>query len=121
MQSLREVRSGFAAVGDRVGEAQAINATGIVEMHLGRFDDALKLDNEALVAFRNLGDRYGEATSFMSLGDVFGRQARYAQAHTSYEDASKLYREIGAAADEKVALRRLTDAQSSPRGASAPP
>jgi tetratricopeptide (TPR) repeat protein len=84
-QSLALHRSG----GNRPGEADALNAVGWCQAHLGRYHQALDRCLQALAVQRELGDRAGEAAALDSLGYVHYRLGEHAQAIARYQQGHR--------------------------------
>jgi tetratricopeptide (TPR) repeat protein len=70
-------------LGDRRGEAYALNDLGIVYQRQGRAEEALASQRESLAIHRDQGDRYGQADSLRELGVTLRAlgQAEEARAH----------------------------------------
>ena len=60
-------------IGDRFGEATALNNLGVVYERQGRPEQAAVCHEQALALFRRSGDRSGEARALGNLGSVVGR------------------------------------------------
>jgi tetratricopeptide (TPR) repeat protein len=116
-------RCAARAVGDRLGEAQAL--LGLIDAYaqLGSRQIAAELAERALSLFRQTADRSGEARARYSLGMIDWLSGRYDNALDHAEPALALAREVGDEIGEAkahtlfglVALNqsRLTHAQAS--------
>ncbi len=70
-------------LGDRRGEASALNDLGILRYLTGDYQIAAETLETALTIYRDLGDRLGQANSRHSLGSTLRRTADYAGAASS--------------------------------------
>jgi tetratricopeptide (TPR) repeat protein len=120
MATLAKSLATFKELGDRTNEAKALNDIGIVEMHEGRYADALSLDERALGVFRELGEPYNQAEALASIGAVLRSQGRYPEALQSYQQALAIYRQIGAQAAASQATRNLESTRALVNGAASP-
>lgn len=105
MDSERELGKGlleqslalYRALGDRWGQAEALDYLGWVMKFSGLSDEARSHFEESLVLRRLLGDQKGIADSFTSLGNltlaVF--EDRFAEAEQFMQAGLAIYREIG--------------------------
>ncbi|MDQ3151707.1 MAG: tetratricopeptide repeat protein, partial [Actinomycetota bacterium] len=97
-------------IGDRLGEANAIQALGDVARMQARYDEAAQRYEQALPIYRQIGARLGEANAIKALGDVALAQDRYQDAAQRYEQALPVYRQIGdrlGEANTRVSRARL--------------
>ena len=78
----------FPAVGDRLGEANVLQAQGDVLAFQDRRDAALGKYEAALLLFRAAGARLGEANVLKAQGDVLAFQKQNDAALGKYEAAS---------------------------------
>jgi hypothetical protein len=62
-------------VGDRTGEAAALQGRARVEWRLGRYEHAVSSFHRALAIHRELADRRGEGSALPGLGIVYRRLA----------------------------------------------
>ncbi|MGW7384547.1 BTAD domain-containing putative transcriptional regulator [Streptomyces sp. NPDC054794] len=63
--------SAARAADDRRGEAQALADTAAALRALGRFDEAIDHNHQAMVAFREIGDIRARAAALANLGDAY--------------------------------------------------
>jgi tetratricopeptide (TPR) repeat protein len=103
-QLLTQALPVYRQIGDRLGEANAIQALGDVARMQARYDEAAERYDQALPVYRQIGDRLGEANAIQALGDVARMQARYDEAAERYDQALPVYRQIGARLGEANAL-----------------
>ena len=74
-------------IGDRYGEALALNNGGLVYGEVGRFEDAITGYRQALEIFRELGDLYREGDVLTNLGVVHRALGRAEEAQHCWERA----------------------------------
>ena len=55
-------------LGDRNGEAAALDNLGVALQEVRRFDEAITAHQQAAALFTELGDRHGEAAALGNLG-----------------------------------------------------
>ncbi|HEY9805495.1 MAG TPA: tetratricopeptide repeat protein, partial [Candidatus Obscuribacterales bacterium] len=91
----------------KVGQAATLNNIGRVYVSVGKYDQALKLHQQALAIYQELGDRAGEATTQNNLGQVYDHQKQPDQALKFYQQALQLYKQVGDRTGEGVALSNL--------------
>jgi tetratricopeptide (TPR) repeat protein len=94
-------------VGDRPGEANALNHLGFVQRLTGDYSDAAQAHEQALRIYRSLGDRSGEARALTSLGTVRRQKGNYQDAIRSYEQALSIHRDLGERIGEAHTLHYL--------------
>ncbi|MCD0447533.1 tetratricopeptide repeat protein [Glycomyces sp. A-F 0318] len=101
--------TGLAAArraGDRYGEAEMLTM-GASLRHLGRFDEALASQREALRVYRGLGSRDGRATVLNNLGMIFRSMGRHKEAIDHLRRCAALDERGGAPGDLAVSLLNL--------------
>jgi tetratricopeptide (TPR) repeat protein len=94
-------------VGDRLGEANALNELGIIQYLTDRYAEAAATQEKALELYRALGNRLGEANALNELGIIQYLTDRYAEAAATQEKALELYRALGNRLGEANALNEL--------------
>jgi tetratricopeptide (TPR) repeat protein len=94
----------FKEIGDRLGEANVLQAIGDVQQFRKESNAALESYNEALKLFKEIGDRLGEANVRKAIGDVQQFRDERDAALESYNEALKLFKEIGAKLGEANVL-----------------
>jgi tetratricopeptide (TPR) repeat protein len=98
-------------IGDRLGQAKAVNILGWLGAQLG---DPCAVDScrWAVVLHQEVGDRYGEAASWDSLGYAHHRLGEVDEALDCYRQALKLRRTVGHRYDEAYVLVHIGEAQA---------
>ena len=109
-----EALAAYREIGDRMGEANALDSMGdalrMLDRHeqaLGRHEEALGRHEEALVIYREIGNRLGEANALNSMGNALRMLERYEEALGRHEEALVIYREIGNRLGEANARRAI--------------
>ena len=105
---LESARGVFGEVGDRLGEANALNE--LAEIRFFEEDDyraALELHEQALASYEDLGDRLGQADVLRGLGRARLLTRDVAGALECPERALLIYRELGHRQGEAEALTEL--------------
>jgi tetratricopeptide (TPR) repeat protein/transcriptional regulator with XRE-family HTH domain len=82
-------------LGDRLGEANAIDDLGIVLQLTGDYPGAAQALETALGIYRDLGDHLGQANALTTLGITRRRTADYPGAANALETALAIYRDLG--------------------------
>jgi len=95
IQYLERSLAGFQAVGDRNGEADALNGLALVDGSQGNYDAARSRQQQALALYREIGDLAGAATALTNLADVATNQGNYETAAAFIEQSLALNREVG--------------------------
>ena len=93
-------------LGDRLGQAGALNDLGDVRYATGDFPAAVQVLEQALGIYRDLGDRYGQANALSCLGAVRRLTGDYPAAVQVLEQALSIYRDIGDRSGEAEALNQ---------------
>src|SRR5208283_2724895 len=91
-------------LGDRRGEANALNDLGVMRRPTGDYPAAAQAQEQALGLYRDLGDRLGQANALTSLGVVRRATWDYPGAGPALEQALGIYRDIGDRGGEVEAL-----------------
>ena len=97
-------------VGDRQGEAWALNDLGLALWQVRRFDEAVTAHQQCLVICRELGNRYGEAEALGNLGLALQEVRRFDEAVTAHQQGLVICRELGNRHDEAAVLNNLGNA-----------
>ena len=99
----------YAAIGDRLGEANCIYSLGDVSLGLADYPAARTAYATARPIYAAIGDRLGEANCIKALGHVSLAEEDYDAARAAFEDAANRYHGLGARNDEAGAFSRLAD------------
>ena len=94
-------------LGDRHGEATALNSLGVAYQDLRRFDESRNCHQQASVIFEELGDRHGEGMALTNLGNVSHLRARWDEAVDCYLRALPARRADGDQYGEAQTLNNL--------------
>ncbi len=99
----------YRAVGDRLGEANTLQAIGDVLQLRKEVEISLKNYQNALELYRTVGDRLGEANTLKAIGDVsqFRKETEYAL--ENYQNALDLYRAVSGKLGEANTLQAIGD------------
>src|SRR5438067_5157891 len=103
----REAADVHRALGDKGGEAHAIQLLGVAEIYQAHYASALHQMDTALALARSIGDREREVVVLNNLGSIHFHQARYLDALRAYREALDSAGQAGAAPWSRR-LRRLT-------------
>ncbi len=87
--------AGFREVGDRWGEAYALDSLGVMLGRLGQPEEAVSVHEQALVISRGLGDDRGVARALAHLGDVAARTNDLEHARKLYLESLEIRRSLG--------------------------
>jgi tetratricopeptide (TPR) repeat protein/transcriptional regulator with XRE-family HTH domain len=94
-------------LGDRLGQAGALNDLGDVRRHTDEYPAAARDLEQALGIYRDLGNRLGEANALNNLGIVRQLTGDYPAAAEALEQALGIYRDLGNRPGEATALTSL--------------
>ena len=101
-------------LGDRRGEAGALNDLGVIQRTTGHYPDAAATLEQALAIYREVGDRPGQAGALNDLGVALRITGNYPRAAAALEEALAIYRDLGdqpgqaSVVHDLGALRRMT-------------
>jgi tetratricopeptide (TPR) repeat protein/transcriptional regulator with XRE-family HTH domain len=102
-------------LGDRLGQASALNDLGVVRRLTGDSPAAARDLEQALNIYRDLDDQLGQASALNDLGALWRLTSDYPAAAQVLEQALSIYRDLGDRLGQASALgdlgvvRRLTD------------
>jgi len=96
----------FQALGDRRGEASALDGIGVVYQSLGETQKALEKFNESLPIRQAVGDRSGEASTLNNIGWVYRSLGETQKALEKFNEALSIRRAVG---DRSGEAETLTD------------
>jgi tetratricopeptide (TPR) repeat protein len=82
-------------VGDRQGEAVALNNLGSNAERRGDYDEAERLYRESLAIMREVGHRQGEAVALNNLGSNAERRGDYDEAERLHRESVRIKNGIG--------------------------
>jgi tetratricopeptide (TPR) repeat protein/TolB-like protein len=105
--AIREARSLYHAVGDRAGEALALNNLATMVGDRGRLEDEIESLRQALATSQEIGDKRGMSSALNNLGVSFKDQRRYAEALDAHRQSLALRREIGDRSWTAVSLSNI--------------
>ena len=97
------------SLGDRLGEANALDDLGDVRGLAGEFPAAAQALEQALAIYRDLGDRLGQADALTWLGVLRAVTGDFRAAARAEEQALGIYRDLGDRLGEAGALTWLGD------------
>ena len=103
-KQLHVLGSQFRGLGDRLGQANALNRLGNVRRLTGDYPAAAQALEQALGIYRDLGDRDGEAEALNKRGTLHRVNGDLAQAEGCHQQALELARAIANSWDEAHAL-----------------
>jgi tetratricopeptide (TPR) repeat protein len=93
-------------LGDRLGQAGALNDLGILRRLTGDYPAAAQAHEQALNIYRDLGDQRGQANALNDLGAVRRGTGDYPAAAQAQEQALSIYRDLG---DRRGQANALSD------------
>ncbi|RMI28441.1 tetratricopeptide repeat protein [Nocardia stercoris] len=82
-------------LGDRLGEAVALDNLGFAHLRSGLPADAAEYHSAALIAYRAIGNRLGEANALSNIGTTCFASGRYDESAEQYNEALAIYRDLG--------------------------
>ena len=85
----------YRELGDRRGEANAIEGLGEVALEQDRYEEAAGRYEQALPLYRQVGDRLGEANALLAQGRLARAMGELDRARAAYREAERIYRAIG--------------------------
>ncbi|MGV9680524.1 ATP-binding protein [Nocardia sp. NPDC003482] len=94
-------------VGDRLGEADALNNLGAAHWRAGDYNPAIERFEVALGLYRGLDNPLGEANALNNLGNVHEDTGDYSGAAQLHQQALTLYHRLGNRLGEANALNNL--------------
>jgi tetratricopeptide (TPR) repeat protein/transcriptional regulator with XRE-family HTH domain len=96
-------------LGDRLGEANALDDLGDVRWRTGDYPNAIDVFGRALDIYRDLGDQLGEANALSNIGVVRHLTGDFPGATQALEQALDIYRSLGNRLGEAKSLTFLGD------------
>ena len=82
-------------LGNDEGRATVLNAIGLANYYLDRYDEALKYYGDSLEIKRRIGDRRGESATLSNIAVVYQVRGEYEKCVETYELALAISRELG--------------------------
>jgi tetratricopeptide (TPR) repeat protein len=82
-------------LGDKADEAAALTRIGMALGQVGRFEEAITTQQDALLIAQTIGDRSGEASALNNLGIALVEVRRFADAITALRNAATICQMIG--------------------------
>ena len=116
--TLEEALGIYRDLGDRAGEAEALNESGTLHRVCGDLRQARSCHQQALDLARQIGSSWDEAHALAGLGRCALAAGHTAKAEDRLRQALEIFQRIGAAeaADVSAELRALTDARPTAQG-----
>jgi tetratricopeptide (TPR) repeat protein len=75
--TFQQAQAVYRDLGDRAGQADAVNGLGFAQSRTSRFASAIACHQQALELFRDLGHRRGQAEALSGLGSVYSLTGNY--------------------------------------------
>ena len=97
----------FRHLGDRLGQARALDELGLVQQLTGDYPAATANAAEAIKLFRDLGSRHDLAMALNSLGELSLQTSPPQDALSHHSEALAIARELGAPLEEARALEGI--------------
>ena len=92
----------FRELGDRYGEAAALDSLGYAHQHLGDYARGAARCQQALAVFRELGDRYNQASVLIHVGENLSASQDLAGARVAWRAALAILEELNHPDADKV-------------------
>ena len=94
-EEIAQAQTLYREANDKVGEALALTAEGLVYTDRSEQDRAIELHNRAIQIFHAAGSRHSEAIALNAKGQSYERLSEYELALDNYQQALRLFDEIG--------------------------
>jgi DNA-binding SARP family transcriptional activator/tetratricopeptide (TPR) repeat protein len=111
LQHALEAAAIYGRLGDRRGQAAALDRVGIIHRNTARFRDALAHHQEAMDIYRDVRDAAGQAKALVHAGVALGALGRHAEEMSCLRDALSINREIGDLRGEAITLNNIGAAE----------
>jgi tetratricopeptide (TPR) repeat protein len=108
----RRAVDAFRAIGDRIGQARALNTLGWGLIQIGEYQQALTTCGEALTLHQKLDDSRGAAAAWDSIGYAHHHLGDHTKASDCFHAALDLCRALGNQWNEVEVLLHLAQTQS---------
>jgi tetratricopeptide (TPR) repeat protein len=109
---LLNMRTLAQQTGQKIQEANALQAIGEVQSFRKEMDAALASYDQALELFKQVGAKVGQANALKAIGDVRYFRDDNDAALASYDQALELYKQVGDKLGQANALKAIGDVQS---------
>jgi tetratricopeptide (TPR) repeat protein len=109
MGKLKEALALFRAIGERSGEAAALNGLGSISIDLGENREALEYYNQALSISRAVGDQQGEMSTLNGIAGVYSMLREKRRALDFFNQTLQLVKPLGDRAGEGTLLGNIGD------------
>jgi tetratricopeptide (TPR) repeat protein len=100
-------RDAACRLGDKVGEAMALNGMSTALRETGRLEEALTASEDAVAAFRKYGHKQYEGLALLNLGNTLVKIGRLEEAIAVQENAAGVFAETGDRTGESMAMGNL--------------
>jgi tetratricopeptide (TPR) repeat protein/DNA-binding CsgD family transcriptional regulator len=109
LSSARQARELFKRLGDRINEANCLNAGGVIAFGMSQFTTALDALQEARTIFTEEADQPGIASSCNNIGMVYQEIGSYPEALAAYLEALRINEELGNEAHAAVNIGNVSN------------
>ncbi|XGW00676.1 MAG: tetratricopeptide repeat protein [Leptolyngbya sp. BL-A-14] len=110
LQSWQQALAIYRDIGDRQGEANALNNLGLACRDLGQYTQSIEFHQRSLAIERQIGNRRGEAASLNNLGSTYNSLGQHIQAIKFHQRSLAIERQIGNRRGEAASLGNLGNA-----------
>lgn len=107
IESWQQALAIYQALGDRMGEGNAMGNLAIAYSNLGQYDQAIATYEQIVIIFAEVGDPVRQGRGLISLGNIYAVQGQINKAIDSLEESLKLMRSVGDRQWEASALASL--------------
>lgn len=109
LDHVRQALALYRAAGHRLGQGNALNSEGWLEMRLGNHGRAIELCRSAVSIHEDIGHLYGQCSALNSIATAYRFLGEYAMASEYYERSLRITGETGDLYTRVVNLRDLAD------------
>jgi tetratricopeptide (TPR) repeat protein len=107
LQHAADATAAFGRLGDKPGQAAALDRIGIIHRNAARFRDALAYHQEALDINREIGDLGGVAKELGNAGIALGLLGRHSEEMSYLRQALDIYRQSDDLRGEAITLNNI--------------
>ncbi len=107
IKKYEEALSLYRAVGDKSGEANAMNHIGVIYSSLSENQKALDFMNQSLPIYRAIGDKLGEAATLGNIGSRYSVLGEKQKALDYFQLSLPLVRTVGDKSGEAITLSNI--------------